>query len=175
MSFNKQRFSELLAMAKGSRSINKYGRDTKVDPGYISRLLRCLIDKAPSADVILRLTEKSYNGVTAQELMKAAGYLDNDTQAINTKTGLNKNPDIDYMFQAQTLADALLRLAELDIEYNFDDDTMFRLVKKAREKYGLPDAKGSDLAAHGPKFPGSGVFNIKTPRKGDDTKDDKQR
>lgn len=76
--------------------------------------------------------------------------------------------DIDYMYQAQTLADALIRLAELDIEYNFDDETMFKLVRKARDKYGLPKAKGSEPAAHGPKVPGSGVFGKRGDKKGDD-------
>ncbi|AQS58629.1 hypothetical protein [Desulforamulus ferrireducens] len=85
MSFDKQRFSELLGLAKGNRSINKYGRDADVDPGYISRLLRCLINKAPSADVILKLANKAYNGVKSTELMKAAGYLEPDSSDAYTE------------------------------------------------------------------------------------------
>jgi hypothetical protein len=43
---------------------------------------------------------------------------------------------------------------------------MFTSVRKAQEKYGLPQAKGSEPAAHGPKLPGSGVFNKKGDNKG---------
>jgi len=69
--------------------------------------------------------------------------------------------NIDYIYQAKTLGDALTRVAELDIEYDFDDETMFKLVKKAREKYGLPKASWSEPAANGPKIPGTGVFDDK--------------
>ena len=80
MSFDKQRFADLLGRAKGNRSINKYGKDSRVDPGYISRLLRCLIDKAPSADIIIKLANKAYDGVTKTDLMTAAGYLKHEEQ-----------------------------------------------------------------------------------------------
>ena len=76
MGFNKQIFANLLTLAKGKRSINKYGIDSDVDPGYISRLLRCLIDTPPSAIVIKKLADKSYNRIKAEELMAAAGYLE---------------------------------------------------------------------------------------------------
>lgn len=76
MSFDKHRFAELLDTAKGNRSINKYGSDAGVDPGYISRLLRCLIDTPPSAAVISKLAARAYHSVSAEELMAAAGYLD---------------------------------------------------------------------------------------------------
>jgi len=79
MSFNKVKFSSLLEKAKGSRSINNYGRISNVDPGYISRLLRCLVDTPPSAAVISKLAERAHNEVTAEELMLAAGYLNQDS------------------------------------------------------------------------------------------------
>ncbi len=79
MGYDKKRFAELLEIAKGNnRSINKYGMDSNVDPGYISRLLRCLVDTPPSANVIKKLAEKAYNGVTINNLMAAAGYLEEE-------------------------------------------------------------------------------------------------
>lgn len=66
---------------------------------------------------------------------------------------------IDYIYQAETLGDALLRIAELDYEYDFDEETFAKLVIKAREKYGLPSVKGAEPAAHGPNYPGSGIFD----------------
>lgn len=76
LDFNKSYFSNSLKVAKGDRSINKYGNEAGVDPGYISRLLRGLVNNAPSAAVIKRLADASHNGVSAQEMMAAAGYLD---------------------------------------------------------------------------------------------------
>ncbi len=65
-----------MKLAKGDRSINKYGNEAGVDPGYISRLLRGLVNNAPSAAVIKKLADAARNGVSAQEMMAAAGYLD---------------------------------------------------------------------------------------------------
>lgn len=78
MDFNKKLFADLLKDAKGNRSINKYGIDSKVDPGYISRLMRELIDYPPSPDVINKLAEKAYNDITSFDFMKAAGHIDSD-------------------------------------------------------------------------------------------------
>ncbi|MBU5440659.1 hypothetical protein [Paenibacillus sp. MSJ-34] len=76
MSFNKEKFAALLGQAKGKRSINKFGVDTGVDPGYISRLMRSLVANAPSANVINKLASKADNQVSVRQLMEAAGYLE---------------------------------------------------------------------------------------------------
>lgn len=78
MSFDKDKFSQLLKQAKGTRSINNYGRISNVDPGYISRLLRCLVETPPSAVIINKLAERAHNEVSAEELMSAAGYINDD-------------------------------------------------------------------------------------------------
>ena len=75
MDFDEKEFSRLLALAKGSqRSINQYGKESSVDPGYISRFLRQKMKYPPSPKVILRLASHAYNGVTTDELMSTAGY-----------------------------------------------------------------------------------------------------
>lgn len=76
MSFDKEKFAHLVTKAKGKRSINKYGIETGVDPGYISRLMRQLIDSPPSPAVIKKLTDKSHNDISYEELMASAGYLE---------------------------------------------------------------------------------------------------
>ncbi|WCF11548.1 hypothetical protein NDS46_31825 (plasmid) [Paenibacillus thiaminolyticus] len=76
MSFDKEKFAHLVTKAKGNRSINKYGIETGVDPGYISRLMRKLIDSPPSPSVIKKLTDKSHNDISYEELMATAGYLE---------------------------------------------------------------------------------------------------
>lgn len=75
MAFDRERFAKLLERAKGNRSINHYGLQCGVNPGYISRLMRGLRETPPSADVINKLAAKAHNGVTVEALMEAAGYL----------------------------------------------------------------------------------------------------
>lgn len=77
--FDKKLFAELLDKAKGERSINQYGQHCDVDPGYISRLLRKLREQPPSAEIINKLASRAHNGVTTEELMAAAGYIENPT------------------------------------------------------------------------------------------------
>lgn len=75
MFFDKKKFAKLLADAKGNRSINGYGNEVKVDPGYISRLLREKIGTPPGPGVIKKLAAGASSGVTYEELMVAAGHL----------------------------------------------------------------------------------------------------
>ncbi len=65
--------------------------------------------------------------------------------------------DEEYILQAATLGDALIRLAELTFEIDMDDETFANLVIKAKNKYGLPGGAGG-VAAHGPSYPGSGAL-----------------
>lgn len=65
----------MLILAKGGRSINKFGNDAGVDPGYISRLTRGLVKNAPGATVIKKLADAAWNGVSIQDLLGAAGYI----------------------------------------------------------------------------------------------------
>ncbi|MCL6634597.1 MAG: S24 family peptidase [Peptococcaceae bacterium] len=75
MAFDKKKFALLLARAKGERSINSYGNQAKVDPGYISRLLRQKIETPPGPGVIRKLADHAMPGVTYEELMAAAGHI----------------------------------------------------------------------------------------------------
>ncbi len=93
MNFDKVSFANLLRRAKGERSINRFGVEAGVDPGYISRLLRGLIRTAPSAAIINKLANAARNGVSLAELMGAAGYL-GSMRADHLYTGnTNAEPD----------------------------------------------------------------------------------
>lgn len=70
---------------------------------------------------------------------------------------------IDYIYQAETLGDALLRIAELDYEYDFDEETFAKLVIKAREKYGLPSVGGPESAGHSSDHLSPGIFEAGNP------------
>lgn len=73
--FNKKAFAELLSLALGKRSINQYERDSGVSAAHISRLMRELVDTPPSPQTIEKLSAKAHNGISYEDLMKAAGYL----------------------------------------------------------------------------------------------------
>jgi hypothetical protein len=75
MDFDTKKFADLLKLAKGSqRSINSYGKECDVDPGYISRFLREKTKYPPSPQIILKLAKNAANGITAKDLMSAAGH-----------------------------------------------------------------------------------------------------
>jgi hypothetical protein len=73
--FDKQKFAETLKKALGDRTINQYSMHSGVSATYISKLLRGLVDKAPGVEVIRKLSDKAYNGVTYMDLMAAAGHI----------------------------------------------------------------------------------------------------
>lgn len=73
--FDRDQFARVLASAKGDRSINQYGNLCDVDPGYLSRLLRGLLENPPSPTVLGKLAAHAQNGVSYEQLMQAAGIL----------------------------------------------------------------------------------------------------
>lgn len=73
--FDKDLFARLLRSARGQRSINHYGNTSQVDPSYISRLERKLVAKPPSPEIIKKLAKKAV-GVSYEDFMAAAGYVD---------------------------------------------------------------------------------------------------
>lgn len=88
MAFNKEKFADLLKQAKGDRSINQYALHSGVSAAHISRLMRCLLDTPPNPDTIKLLADKAYNEVTYDDLMIAAGHLEeNPISKNNDKLG----------------------------------------------------------------------------------------
>jgi hypothetical protein len=75
MNFNRDLFADLLQKAKGDRSINRFGSEADVDPGYISRLLRHQLETPPGATVLTKIAGSAANGVTIEQLLGAAGYI----------------------------------------------------------------------------------------------------
>lgn len=134
--FNKNKFAVLLKNAMGDRSINQYALHCGISPTYISRLLREKVENPPMPPTIEKLSSKAYNGVAYEEFMAAAGHLPDRYLAESpSEYEANKKSNIDFIYDAQTYKDALDRIVELDMEYDFDDETMFKIIKKARQKY----------------------------------------
>lgn len=83
------RLIELLTLAKGDRSWNQYALNSGVDAGHLSRLRKENFIKPPKPDLLNRLAQKAYNGVTYEQLMIASGYLDPNNDNILTISGEN--------------------------------------------------------------------------------------
>lgn len=127
MIFNKKRFSELLSRAKGDRSINNFGRISQVDPGYISRLLRCQIDTPPSAAIISKLGSKAHNNVTDIDFMIAAGYIDESSESIQKDT-VDEEKDLSRE-RTEYVIRELVKKYNIDLTDPHDVETLEDLIK----------------------------------------------
>lgn len=127
MIFDKERFSELLSKAKGERSINNFGRISQVDPGYISRLIRCQIDTPPSATIISKLGNKAHNNVSDIELMIAAGYIDEGSETIQ-KDGVDEENSLSREKTEYVLRE-LVKKYNLDLTNPQDAETLEDMIK----------------------------------------------
>jgi transcriptional regulator with XRE-family HTH domain len=108
-------------------------------------------EREPDFDIVSRL---------ATFLNTSIDYLlgrTDDPRPVNDIKQSNA-PDLNAPLQEQNLADALCKISELIWEFHLDDETIKTLIKKAVDKYGPPDMEKGGLAAHGPNYPGSGIF-----------------
>jgi transcriptional regulator with XRE-family HTH domain len=74
--FDKNSFADLLQKALGSRTAYRYSQEVNVSRGHISLLLRKEAARPPTADTIKKLASKADNEITYEQLMVAAGHLD---------------------------------------------------------------------------------------------------
>lgn len=73
--FDKEKFAELLEVAKGDRSLNQFALHVDVSSAHISRLIRQKLLTPPNPDTIKKIASKANNGITYEMLMSAAGHL----------------------------------------------------------------------------------------------------
>lgn len=75
MTFDKERLSQLLQRAQGSRTREKYANDAGISLTYVSELIKMKKDGPPGPDTLKKLSDAAQRGVTYFELMVAAGHL----------------------------------------------------------------------------------------------------
>jgi transcriptional regulator with XRE-family HTH domain len=105
-SFNKEEFSRLLNLAKGSRSINNFALKSGVTAAHISRLLRGIVNNPPTPQTIRKISNHAKNNVSYEELMKAAGHSSNNIInpiSINDREQLSKWNKVIEMFECNDL------------------------------------------------------------------------
>lgn len=77
MEFDKERFAELLRRAQGrGRSLRRFAEEAGISASYISRLARGMREEPPTPEVIRKIADVAQNGVTYDDLMAAAGWID---------------------------------------------------------------------------------------------------
>jgi len=74
-----EKLKAMIKKAQGDRSQNTFASDCKVSSATITRILSNQF--MPSATFLKRLSTGAHNFVTYEDLMKAAGYLSDDTDS----------------------------------------------------------------------------------------------
>ncbi len=94
--FDKEKFAELLDRAKGKRSGNVFAKECGIAAAHISRLLRGLVETAPTPPTIRKFADHAHNDVTYEELMNAAGH----TTGIKMATGSGKTSNLMFLLNS---------------------------------------------------------------------------
>lgn len=113
--------------------------------------------------------EKGGSRPSQETLIKMAEFFDVPIgYLLGTESGIareahvqystNHAPDTNSVFQAKTLADAIIRIEKMRREFNLSKEWMYDMWDKAIEVYGQPEGRGG-VAAHGPSYPGSGALD----------------
>ena len=128
-----KRLSELVLVAKGSRSMNAYAKAAQISITTLIKIIRG--DYIPSAKIIKKLTSVEADpqgGVTCDEMMKVAGYviredgdIANDSSVFDGKThypiarGNNANSirEQALAFEAECIANVYVALADRGIVF----------------------------------------------------------
>lgn len=100
--FNKTNFRIILEKALGNRTKMQYSDESGVNRTYISKYLNEKLDNPPNPDIIKKLAEVAQNNVTYEDLMIAAGYLEEDTKP-DSKPVLNAKDEKDIAKDVENL------------------------------------------------------------------------
>lgn len=91
---------KLIRKAKGDRSINQFSMDCRIDSGHLSRILNAKFKNPPSPDWLNKIADNSYNNVTHEELMDAAGYLNLESKEIKGEQNFRfPNKKVEYLIE----------------------------------------------------------------------------
>ena len=101
--FNYSLLIALIKKAQGNRSLNQFARECGIDAGNLSRILNNKKVFSPKPDTLKKIAAMSYNNVTYEELMIAAGFMDgseNFDVISNLDIFVSHEKDIEMILQA---------------------------------------------------------------------------
>lgn len=156
---------ELLKKAQGDRTLNAYARHSDVSAGNLSRIMN---GQKPSPEILKKLAFKAHNGVTYEQLMNAAGYIEielphakpKDVVEINLN---NKKSSNNTTFKVPILGRIRAGLpilasenweGEIDLSENLSADFALRVTGDSMSWVGISDGdlalfQQSSSAQHG--------------------------
>ncbi len=67
----------LLKLAQGNRTLNAFARHADISPGNLSRIMN---GQKVTPDTLKKIANKAYNNVTYEQLMIAAGYINEESK-----------------------------------------------------------------------------------------------
>jgi transcriptional regulator with XRE-family HTH domain len=166
--FNKLTLSDMIVLRGSNMSLGKQIKSLRERKKLSQRKLAELLNMAPSTLAMYEVDKREPDFGTLEKIADFFGvstdYLlgrlsDPSTICVSEEASqyTAKTPDIDYIYQAKTLADAIIRIEKMRREFNLSKEWMYEMWDKAIEVYGQPE--GGELAAHGPSYPGSGALD----------------
>ena len=65
---------ELIILARGTRNQSEFALHCKINASILTRVMK--EERMPTPATLKKIAERAYNGVTYEQLLQAAGYLD---------------------------------------------------------------------------------------------------
>ena len=73
--FNAELLSNLIKQAQGDISLNNFARQCKISSSTLSRIINNKNSCPPAPSTLQKIASAAHNGVTYDDLMAAAGYI----------------------------------------------------------------------------------------------------
>ena len=102
---------DLIKLAQGNRSLNQFALHCNVDSGHLSRIINLKFKNPPSPDFIKKIASKAQNNINYEDLMKAAGYIQDKEDSLSPVSEDSNTYNLD------TKEDMVTAVKELDNEY----------------------------------------------------------
>lgn len=126
--FNKEKFGQVLSLAKGDRTIMQFANDSGVSRTYISDLLKGKRVTPPSPEILEKISAVASNGINYSILMEVAGHItlteDLTNLTLSDKKAQLANLILDSLFLDQTLNEDNLSI---------DDETIDIVIRRAKK------------------------------------------
>lgn len=110
--FDAELLSNLIKQAQGDISLNNFARQCKISSSTLSRIINAKNSCPPTPSTLQKIAAVSHNGITYDELMAAAGYINSGETPIeipnNPNTALSQKDEKDIAKRIEALKEDLL-------------------------------------------------------------------
>lgn len=128
----------LIKKAQGNKTLNQFALGSGVNAGHLSRILNGNFKNPPSPELLKKIASNSRGEVTYEELLKAAGYIENnDLQGDNSiynMENINKFNQLIENEHAKILFDKLGELNDEELKQVADIVNVIQHFDKSDKK-----------------------------------------